>query len=370
LAGWPGTSLATELWIPENIRGTHGKKFPNPSLANEFAGCAPSGVQSTRDSAALSRKKRVPKNAASASRLPPRLGRSAWLLGVLLVASTLGLARAPVTAATPARHSRDYFRHHMAATVRADHPAIVPVANAIRALTDQPLEQISIVNDVTHLLVDYDDDQRVWGAGEYHATLDEMLQRRRESGWLYLRDDCDGRAVFAAHLLAALGIPWRLEASYWKEHAWVVARVGGVDYDLLDLRRDSPEARRLSYRLIGHLFVSPSHRPPPFAWRRAWSERTRRDLSLGLQLGLLAVDSTPGHLHERYATDWTVRAPHGLTSPIEDRITSATIAGYPYGEPLNRGAVVAQVPAEVVPASGVTTGSASSASAETAETRN
>src|SRR5688572_23290074 len=134
------------------------------------------------------------------------------------------------------RHTRDHFRHVMAATVRPNHPAIVPVVAAIRAVTSKPLEQIVMVNDVTHLLVDYDDDDRVYGAEEFHATLEEMLARRRQAGWLYLRDDCDGRAVFAAHLLAALGIPWRFEASFWKEHAWIVARVNGVDYDLLDLR--------------------------------------------------------------------------------------------------------------------------------------
>src|SRR5688500_2951890 len=190
------------------------------------------------------------------------------------------------------RHTGEHFRQNMAASVRANHPAIVPVAAAIRAVTSKPLEQIVMVNDVTHLLVDYDDDERVYGAEEFHATFDEMLSRRRRAGWLYLRDDCDGRAVFAAHLLSALGIPWRLEASYWKEHAWIVARVGGVDYDLLDLRRNAPETNRLSYKLFGHMFVRSSQRPPAFSWRRAWAQRTGRDLQSGLALGLLTVDST------------------------------------------------------------------------------
>src|SRR3954469_20864650 len=80
------------------------------------------------------------------------------------------------------RHTRENFRHNMPATIRADHPAIVPVANAIRAVTLDPLQQIVMVNDVTHLLVDYDDDERVWGTAEFHATLDEMIQRRRQGG--------------------------------------------------------------------------------------------------------------------------------------------------------------------------------------------
>lgn len=227
----------------------------------------------------------------------------------------------------------------MAASVRADHPAIVPVANAIRQVTSNPLEQLVMVNDVTHLLVDYDDDERVYGVTEFHATLDEMLARRRQAGWLYLRDDCDGRAVFAAHLLAALGIEWRLEASYWKEHAWVIARVNGVDYDLLDLRKNAPETDHLSYKLIGHFFVHPSHQPPRFAWRHAWAERTSRDLHAGLVLGLLTVDSKEGAEEERYATDWTQKNPGGTLSPVDDRALTATVAGFPYGESLHIAAI-------------------------------
>jgi hypothetical protein len=213
------------------------------------------------------------------------------------------------------------------------------VANAIRDVTTNPLEQIVMVNDVTHLLVDYDEDERVYGVPEFHATLDEMLARRRQAGWLYLRDDCDGRAVFAAHLLAALGIPFRLEASYWKEHAWVIARVNGVDYDLLDLRKNAPETDRISYKLFGHFFVRASHQPPLFAWRRAWAQRTHRSLQDGLALGLLTVDSKPGAQVERFATDWTQRCPTGELSPVDDRALTSTIAGFPYGEPLHIAAI-------------------------------
>jgi hypothetical protein len=237
------------------------------------------------------------------------------------------------------RHTRENFRYNMASTVRADHPAIAPVAAAIRAVTDKPLEQIVMVNDVTHLLVDYDEDERVYRTPEFHATLDEMLAQRRRAGWLYLRDDCDGRAVFAAHLLAALGIPWRFEASYWKEHAWVIARVGGVEYDLLDLRLNAPETNRISYRLFGHYFVRPSRRPPPFAWRRAWAEHTQRNLQIGLNLGMLALDSTPTRQHQRFATDWTELVPDSKISPIDHRLAGAMVAGFPYGEPLQVAAI-------------------------------
>lgn len=242
-------------------------------------------------------------------------------------------------------HSRDgrtHFLREMPSTIRANHPAIVPVANAIRAISKKPLEQICLVNDVTHLLVDYDEDVRVYGAEEYHATLDEMLARRREAGWLYLRDDCDGRAVFAAHLLATLGIQWHLEASYWKGHAWIVATVDGVDYDLLDLRNNSPETDRLSYRLIGRWMTRPSHPPPYFDWRAAWAQRTHRDFGIGLRLGMLQLTSTPDHPRERYSTDWTKVAPTDRSSPWDRRLADATSAGFPLGAPLGQSTVEQQ----------------------------
>jgi hypothetical protein len=298
-------------------------------------------------------------------RSSPRRGLVAsWILAVLVAVTS---SAPQVTAARDViyqRHSREHFRHNMAASVRANHPAILPVAAAIRAVTQNPLEQIVMVNDVTHLLVDYDDDERVYGADEFHATLDEMLARRRQTGWLYLRDDCDGRAVFAAHLLASLGISWRLEASYWKEHAWVVARVNGVDYDLLDLRRNAPETNRLSYKLFGHIFVRESVRPAAFAWRRAWAQRTGRDFAKGVALGLLTVDSTPLSHHERYATDWSAKSPGDRMSPVDDRALSVTVAGFPYGEPLHMSGVAKVQPTArqgQPSALGVATGSGNSA---------
>lgn len=289
----------------------------------------------------------------------------ALALGACLFVAALFSAQ-PVCAAQGkiySRHTREHFRQNMAGSVRANHPAIAPVAAAIRAITTNPLEQLVIVNDVAHLLVDYDDDERVYGTEEFHATFEEMLARRRQSGWLYLRDDCDGRAVFAAHLLATLGIPWRFEASYWKEHAWIVARVGGKDYDLLDLRKNAAETNRISYKLFGHMFVRESVRPPTFAWRRAWAQRTHRDLHAGVTLGLLTVDSTAAMQRERFATDWTSRSPSGRLSPVDDRALGVTVAGFPYGEPLHVASVANVSPASrqaQSPALGVATSSPNS----------
>lgn len=280
---------------------------------------------------------------------PARLGPRRSLVGALALALLALAALIPQAVQASAlggiRHTREYFRSSMPATVRADHPAIQPVVAAIRAITTDPLQQLVVVNDISHLLIDYDDDKRVYGSEEFHATFDEMLARRREAGWVYLRDDCDGRAIFAAHLLAALGISWRLEASYWKEHAWIVARVGGVEYDLLDLRGGAPETNRLSYKILGRHFVRPSQRPPAFAWRKAWAQRTHRNFEIGMTLGLLAIDSTPARQYERFATDWTTRAPNSVGSPVDDRFAKVTVAGFPYGEQLNPGVMLAQSPA-------------------------
>jgi hypothetical protein len=66
----------------------------------------------------------------------------------------------------------------MAATVRANHPAILPLAAAVRAITANPLEQLVVVNDVTHLLVDFDEDRRVWGVEEYRFSRRWRLAAR------------------------------------------------------------------------------------------------------------------------------------------------------------------------------------------------
>lgn len=285
----------------------------------------------------------------------------AFLYIVLIVVAFAAPSTDHETVQTVDRNSMQYFRHDMWRTVRADHPAILPVAAAIRQVTTDPLEQLVIVNDVTHLLVDYDEDMRVYGAEDYHATLDEMIARRRAAGWAYLRDDCDGRAIFAAHLLASLGIPWRLEASYWKEHAWVVARVNGVDYDLLDLRTNAPETKRLSYKLFGHFFVRPSHPPPSFNWRAAWATRTHRNLKIGLTLGMLTLDSTQYAMHTRHATDWTKLSPNSPIPPLDNISTlMAGVAGFPYGEALHV-AALASTKAEPKPnAAGASLGGATS----------
>jgi hypothetical protein len=207
------------------------------------------------------------------------------------------------------RSGRNQFLRQMPATVRADHPEIVPVADAVRAVSADPLEQVAIVHHVTRLLVEYDSDRRVYGREDYHATLDEMIAVRDREGWAYLRDDCDGRAVFAAHLLAALDLPWRLEASFMKGHAWVSTWVDGQRYDLLDLRESDPELRSLSYRVVGRHVLRRSNPPPEFNWRRAWRERTAGDIAVGLRLGLVELRVSEERYQMRYAVDWTLLRP-------------------------------------------------------------
>lgn len=280
------------------------------------------------------------------SRSSVRRIAGAFTFVAFLVVTAFALPAGGATGGNDELHtSLAYFRTDFWRTVRADQPLIRPVANAIRAVTSDPLQQIVMVNDVTTLLVEYDSDMRVYGVDDYHATLDEMIARRRAAGWAYLRDDCDGRAVFAAHLLAALGIPWRLEASYWKGHAWVVARVNGRDYDLLDLRDNAPETRNLGYKLVGHFFVHPTRTPPMFDWREAWAARTHHNLKIGITLGMLTLDSTKYAMHTRHAKDWTVIAPDARFSPPDDaHVLLAGVAGFPYGEHLSVAALASNAP--------------------------
>ncbi|MBA4137511.1 MAG: hypothetical protein C0518_09370 [Opitutus sp.] len=254
-----------------------------------------------------------------------------------LAAALLAFGFATNAQALPLRAEKEStiatYRHELPKTVRANHPAITPVADAIRAVTKNPLEQLVMVNDVTHLLVDFDEDWRVYGREEYHATLDEMIQNRRENGWLYLRDDCDGRSVFAAHLLAALGIEWRFEASRVKAHAWIVATVGGKEYDLLDYQPEGAPVNTAYYKMWSWTLRDPVH-PPLFEWRREWAKRTGFDVGVGVMLGLLAPDSTRDNLRERRSTDWAKLSPKTPTTPPDERALALSVAGFPLGESL------------------------------------
>ena len=209
-----------------------------------------------------------------------------WLV-VLSAGWGVPLAAAGHPAARASAARSVSFAGALAPTICPNHAAVRPIAAAIRQVSTDPVEQLSLVQQVTRRWVEYASDRQVYGRSEYYATLDEMLRRRKAAGWSRLRDDCDGRAVFAAHLLAALGLPWQLEGSRWKGHAWVSTRIDGVHYDLLDLQADDPELQSRTYRWVGRFFTAPS-RPPPIAdLRMMWRERTGEDPGIGAALGLL-----------------------------------------------------------------------------------
>lgn len=228
---------------------------------------------------------------------------------MFVLAATAVQATAPVEATGEPRmlrherHTPFRFRRAMPERIDRGHALIRPVAEALGQLSQDPLEQLSFVHQVTRLLVEYDSDLRVYGRVDWHATLDQMIQRQHASGWSHLRDDCDGRAVFAAHLLAELGIPWRLEASSLKRHAWVSAKVNGVRYDVLDLTADDPELQDPLYRFVGRWVLRKSHLPPWSDLRRAWHERAGADPDIGLTLGLLEVDADGARLRARYVVN-------------------------------------------------------------------
>jgi hypothetical protein len=113
-----------------------------------------------------------------------------------------------------------------------------------------------------------------------------------------------------------------------------VARVGGVDYDLLELRGATSLQKTVSYRLVGRHFVRSTQPAPYFGWRRAWQERTGKNVEIGKCLGLLEMNSTDRRIRERIATDWTKTHPEGDVSPFDERMISATFAAFPYHAPL------------------------------------
>ncbi len=62
-------------------------------------------------------------------------------------------------------------------------------------------------------------DWEVWGVADYMPTIAELFAKARESPVDGLREDCDGRAVFAASLMRRLGYDARVVTDL--RHVWV-----------------------------------------------------------------------------------------------------------------------------------------------------
>lgn len=74
-----------------------------------------------------------------------------------------------------------------------------------------PKETLSLVERFVYRKIAYDWDWNVWGMSDYIPTVSEVLEKGRE--------DCDGRAVLGASILANLGFKAELVTDF--SHVWV-----------------------------------------------------------------------------------------------------------------------------------------------------
>jgi hypothetical protein len=91
-------------------------------------------------------------------------------------------------------------------------------AKPISALVIQQVVQEFVLENVK-----YEWDWNLWGASDYMPTVQEMFEKARESGG-EVREDCDGRAVIAASLMAALGYKPTIATDL--RHVWVTTPEG------------------------------------------------------------------------------------------------------------------------------------------------
>jgi hypothetical protein len=101
---------------------------------------------------------------------------------------------------------------------------------------------LEAVNAFVRAEIPYAWDWDVWGVADYLPTVDEVIAKGRE--------DCDGRAVLAASLLRAEGVPANLVAD--TRHMWVSTPIGETMNPLGPpiLRNDGKRTRIDWVRLI------------------------------------------------------------------------------------------------------------------------
>lgn len=110
------------------------------------------------------------------------------------------------------------------------HPRLVALRQELEseagpALADTAKRRFAVQKFVySHVAYAWDWDE--WGAAEYLPTLDEMFRAADARPDRRLREDCDGRAVVAASLLAALGETCHIVTDL--RHVWVESPHGGL----------------------------------------------------------------------------------------------------------------------------------------------
>lgn len=97
--------------------------------------------------------------------------------------------------------------------------SLQPLLAELRPLIPQgaaPKDALRTIEAFVYKKVPYDWDWNTWGLADYLPTVDEVLSKGRE--------DCDGRAVIAASLLAASGYEAEIVTDF--SHVWVKTNYG------------------------------------------------------------------------------------------------------------------------------------------------
>lgn len=100
------------------------------------------------------------------------------------------------------------------ALIQPDAESLQPLARDLRESLPPGLsakKTLSHVEKFVYQRVPYEWDWNTWGMADYLPTVDEVLEKGRE--------DCDGRAVVAASLLAGLGFKTEIVTDF--THVWV-----------------------------------------------------------------------------------------------------------------------------------------------------
>ncbi len=143
-----------------------------------------------------------------------------WFTRCPVKCSVLALVTLTVCFPYPGRLLRhiDHWRnpHKL---IEPDEPSLQPLLEELRPkLGENPhsLESLKIIERFVYERVPYEWDWNTWGMADYLPTAGEILASGRE--------DCDGRAVVAASILAHFGFEPQIVTDF--SHVWVKTKIG------------------------------------------------------------------------------------------------------------------------------------------------
>lgn len=125
-----------------------------------------------------------------------------------------------------------------ASLVQPFEPSVRSAVRHIRTLEPRSMGQARLAAQLSERLIWYRRDADAHGAVDIAMSPTRMQAAMRAGRWPAMQGDCDDRAVYAASLAAALGIPYRFAES--PTHAWAEVFVNGSWRSIL--ANDSPGA--------------------------------------------------------------------------------------------------------------------------------